>query len=961
MFKNLFKPKWQHKDFAVRKIAVGRLNLESEEDRGVLEQLAKTDPSDEVRKEAISRLINLMLLCELLEGESSAELKPLLQQRIAEVISDDANQVPLEQKLKSLNELGDPALYAYVMQNSEEQQLQMAVVEHVDDQDKLESLAVEGKGAKVRQLAAAQLTDTGKLRNVANAVKGKDKSVYRIVKERLDERKEDERKRSEEQVECERLCKAIESHSRTAIEPLYEPKLNHLIKQWKELQSEHKPVFEERFKAALTVCQKALGEYQAEEDKRQAEGEKNRDAHNELSEAFRVIEEAFNLMKDTADIKDVDFPAIHGILKTQQVRWEEAASVVTPDGSLKGRFNKATKDLEQFLEAAHRYIDSEASLVSDTESLTEIDRKDLNSILSLKKSLVGKLKSISWPSLVKSPLLIQSAQTSLDQLEKFEQVLNEQKKQNVDVIKKNLKALEAEIAAGKLKAANKVLKDTQNVIKRIPIKDADYHQQQLRKITVSLNELRDWQGFATTPKKQQLCDQMEALIDVEMDPQELADQIKLLQDEWKSLGRAEPKLEQELWQRFKTAGDKAFEPCRTYFSELAGNRQKNLESRKQLCDQLQQYLDKMDWDSGVEWNKVLDVIKLAKQEWRSYSPVERKANQAVQDRFDQLLEQLQGKLDGERDDNAKKKEELVSQVEALIEHEDLDFAIGEAKRFQQEWKNIGIVQRKVDHKLWKSFREACDKVFERRQQRWDEQQAEREGNQEKATAVCDALEQFLSEPDDVIIGSKGRLKQFKEDFAETMPLPKAVADELRKRFNGLSGQLLEKIAAAKNREETKRFDKLWEKASICEALEKSIIDGSLSEDVLSDFKEQWNDSGELPDAAVVAMNARFDSAIDAYSESNASLLTDILDENTQKRQELALRMEIATSVESPAEDQQKRMELQVNRLSQSLTGGSDEEKLDERRTLLIQWCALGPVDVEASASWQERFVKAYSA
>ena len=961
MFKNLFKPKWQHKDFAVRKIAVGRLSVEKAEDVDVLEQLASADPHAEVRRAAIVKVINLVLLCELLAKENSKELKPALQQRIAEVISDDDNGVDPEQKLKSLAELSDPALYQYVLQNSEAHQLQMAAIEHVDDQEKLEQLAIDGKVAKVRQIAASRLTDFAKLQNVANASKGKDKSVFRIVKERLDERKEEERKRQEEQAECERLCGAIESHSRTAIEPLYEPKLNHLLKQWGELESEHKPVFEERFQSALSVCQKALGEYQAEEHKRQQEGEKNRDAQNELEEAYRVIEEAFALVKDTADVKDVDFPAIQGVLKTQLVRWEEAASVVTPDGSLKGRFNKATKDLEQFLEAAHCLIDNKERLVAATEAVTDIDRRDLNSVVEAKKSISKLLKKITWPTLVKTPLLIQSAQASIDQLEKYEQQLHEQKKQNIDVIKKHLKTLEEEIAAGKLKAANKRVRDTQNVLKRIPIKDAERYQQMLRKVTVSLNELRDWQGYATTPKKQQLCEQMEALIDSDLEAQELADQIKLLQQEWRSLGQAEPKLEQDLWRRFKEAGDKAFEPCRAFFSEQASNRQGNLESRKQLCQQLQDYLNNMDWDGTVEWNKVLDIIKLAKQEWRSYSPVERKANQPVQDEFDKLLDQLQGKLDGERDNNAKKKEELVQQVIALIEHEDLDFAIGEAKRLQQDWKKIGLVQRKVDHQLWKSFREACDKVFERRQQRWDEEQALREGNQEKAAAVCDALEEFLASPADVLLESKGRLKQFKEDFSATMPLPKAVADELRKRFNGLSDQLIAKIDQAKHQAENQRFDKLWEKASICDELETSIISGSLSEDTLSEFKERWSDTGELPDAAVVAMNARFDSAIDAFSENNPDMLTQILPENTHKRHELALRMEIVTGVDSPAEDQQKRMELQVNRLSQSLTGASGDEKLDERRALLIQWCALGPVDSEESSSWQERFVKAYSA
>ena len=75
MLKNLFKPKWQHKDFAVRKIAVMRLSPNKSEDAAIIEQLAANDDNAEVRKAAIERLINLELLSELKQQSKEDELK----------------------------------------------------------------------------------------------------------------------------------------------------------------------------------------------------------------------------------------------------------------------------------------------------------------------------------------------------------------------------------------------------------------------------------------------------------------------------------------------------------------------------------------------------------------------------------------------------------------------------------------------------------------------------------------------------------------------------------------------------------------------------------------------------------------------------------------------------------------------------------------------------------------------
>ena len=180
-----------------------------------------------------------------------------------------------------------------------------------------------------------------------------------------------------------------------------------------------------------------------------------------------------------------------------------------------------------------------------------------------------------------------------------------------------------EIEGGHLKVSNQLLKDANQILKQLPQNKIMRYQQELRKLAAQIDELRDWQGFATTPKKEQLCREMEGLIGSGEDLQELSNQIKKIQEEWRKLGYSDKDSSRDLWNRFKVASDKAYEPCKVHFRELAVTRAKNLESRESICQQLEAYIKDYAWEEA-DWKAVNEVYEVAKQEWRRYSPVDRK-------------------------------------------------------------------------------------------------------------------------------------------------------------------------------------------------------------------------------------------------------------------------------------------------------------------------------------------------
>ncbi len=117
-----------------------------------------------------------------------------------------------------------------------------------------------------------------------------------------------------------------------------------------------------------------------------------------------------------------------------------------------------------------------------------------------------------------------------------------------------------------------------------------------------------------------------------------------------------------------------------------------------MVEQLKTYEVNYAWESA-DWKAVEKVVRLARQEWRSYSPTERAATQPVLAEFEAVLERIDNKLNDERKKNAALKQNLIVRAQQLLEQEDTRAAIEEVKQLQTQWQHIGVMARSLDQKL----------------------------------------------------------------------------------------------------------------------------------------------------------------------------------------------------------------------------------------------------------------------
>ena len=263
-------------------------------------------------------------------------------------------------------------------------------------------------------------------------------------------------------------------------------------------------------------------------------------------------------------------------------------------------------------------------------------------------------------------------------------------------------------------------------------------------------ELKELDRKKNLKLKLELCERAEKLEEVQL----LHDAIKELNelhDEFKHIGPV-PKEDQEaLWQRFKAASDKVYDRRKAFVEELKTQLHANFETKKELGDKAQEFAD-FQTDRIKEWNeKTREILELQKS-WEAIGGVPRDKAKEVNKHFWNAFKsffhhknQFFKKLEGERHENLKKKEELVEQAAALKDSDDWDATTDALKKLQQEWKNIGPVPEKVRNEIYARFKEACDTFFNRKRGKAKEDEKEYYVNLEQKEGVCAEIEELAEQ------------------------------------------------------------------------------------------------------------------------------------------------------------------------------------------------------------------------
>ena len=187
--------------------------------------------------------------------------------------------------------------------------------------------------------------------------------------------------------------------------------------------------------------------------------------------------------------------------------------------------------------------------------------------------------------------------------------------------------------------------------------------------------------------------------------------------------------------------------------------------------------------------------------WKDVGPMPQRRSKELWDQFKTSCDAVYDRVRGLRaaeavqfEEVAKVKDALIAEAEALAESSDWAATAEKLKALQARWKDSGHLPRKQGDELWKRFRAACDRFFERRKPQLDARHAEEGENFAKKQALI-ARAQTIADgaPGDGGWGKAiGAIKDLQREWKDIGHVPRRDADAVYKAFRAACDALFAK-------------------------------------------------------------------------------------------------------------------------------------------------------------------------
>ncbi|MGK0292962.1 MAG: exonuclease SbcC [Porticoccaceae bacterium] len=894
------------------------------------------DDPESLRIAAVAHLVDSPVLTALAVANDSLKLQQAAKIRIASLI-DDSSIVVDEFSRRDMDSLVQLSIVGFC----EKPDFLTEVLSTHTDEAFLYQIAIEGVPARLRELAAAKIEDANQLKQLLKDTRGKDKLVYKIVKDKCDQLRDQEKQAEQIQADIGDLCERLEAHSKRPFDKQFVGRATRMIAAWADLESASSEPLKSQSQLAIALCQQTIETHELELATVAATK-----ATNEAAEASinGVVDQLHRLLSQLY-ASDGNAEEVAGIALAHQhqvEQWNQAKAIVAVNNSAMKTFTLANEGMKLQMQLFNEQgsLQTQLTLLASIPTDAETDEKAQVAFKSLKARLqtANILPSNIVPTLVLDARKI---------LAKNDQYWADKKKVDIDrqrhinaLISQANQALQKGLsrdAAGIRRTLERKLGALEKLPTAITAK--------VEQLDEALSKLLDWKNFAVEPKQQELIDQMQVLTESQDNPEALASKIRRLQDQWKSLSK--DSQDQQLWEVFHKLAEQAYQPCKVYYDQKSEIRRSNIEKRRTLVSQLNDYVTAQPWEGNgaesIDWKLAEKLIGTAIREWQSYAPTDRDANKPVQKKFDRLLDSLRSKLSAHQQQNAERKQLLIAQVDALLENSDKRAATEKVKQLQAQWQKVGVVPRKQEQKLWRLFRASCDAVFAQRHQQSVEFKAELNTHKGVAEELIKEVLTLGALSGKALLDGRTRVTECKREFSAVGNLPKAAVASISQRFQSavtaFDTAITNQIAQAK----LQLWDNLFT-ASAMLGLAQTTSDESASDALLTkaqDFMasvEQWPKNGYQ---ALEKKMAR-GSALDRTEDYQKAL------------QLLCIRAEILADQETPPEDKALRMQYQVSRLQQGFGQNSSPNGVSIQ-DLVIEWIAAGAVANDIYEPLLERF------
>lgn len=475
--------------------------------------------------------------------------------------------------------------------------------------------------------------------------------------------------------------------------------------------------------------------------------------------------------------------------------------------------------------------------------------------------------------------------------------LNDQVNQDVARCRTKYRTIEGLIEQGRFRLAIELYRKVVGWFGNLPEKQQAKLQKLHSQIKLQIENLQDWQEYIATPRKPALLADAEYLVANPLEVEQQAKAVKVLRQQWSSLGVIDSESDHALNQAFDETIEKAFVPCRLHYEQQQIGRTQNLLEKNAILAELEQ-LNQSTEDPG----QIAKRLTTLQQKWRNVGEVEFSLRNALYEQFQQAVKPIKAKVSAFYKNNAQLKELLLIKAKKCLELNSADDATQQIKNLQIEWKSIAHAGKRAEAELWPAFRQVCDSVFAKRSEQIEQYKRAQEQQIESVKQQLAALQLNVEQAT-----SKAEFEQANAlktaIFAQLSNLPSKERSGFERQLNGIDKQQHIGIAKLESLQTQRHYALIF-------AVLKEWQQSELLPKSLADLPNSWQQAftGQTPTWA-------------------------------QSRHELTVMLEIISQQASPKSDGKLRQALQMQLMAQKLQDGVQCEP-DE---LLQGWISKGPL------------------
>lgn len=219
-------------------------------------------------------------------------------------------------------------------------------------------------------------------------------------------------------------------------------------------------------------------------------------------------------------------------------------------------------------------------------------------------------------------------------------------------------------------------------------------------------------------QKTRLCEQIEAIDTTALRGNAAWDEatksILKAQEDWKKLGFASKKVNNQLFVRFRKTCDEFFASKSEHFRAMRESQAENLAKKVALCEKAEQLKDSTDW------KKTADAFVELQKQWKAVGAVDRRQSDAVWQRFqaaaDYFFDQRKKNASTQRKTEQAALKQKLAVIEELkkisLEPADRAVSVARYRELQSEWSKIGHVPYRDKERIYEAYRKEANRVYE---------------------------------------------------------------------------------------------------------------------------------------------------------------------------------------------------------------------------------------------------------